>query len=164
MMFLKLTIIYLIALYDEKKFFKRQPVTSFPAFVLSKTYLRSMLFKDVIGQPEVKQHLAEMVHQNRLSHALLFLGKEGSGALSLALAFAQFLVCEKVNQKAAPAQPGPSLFGFDEPAAQPIEKPALFESCGACSACTKAQQLIHPDIHYSYPVIPKKSGDKPKST
>lgn len=123
-----------------------------------------MRFEEVIGQQEVKVHLAEMVHQNRLSHALLFLGKEGSGALPLALAFSQFLVCEKVNKKTAPAQPGPSLFGFDEPAMVPVEVPQLFESCGICSACTKAQQLVHPDIHYSYPVIPKKSGDKPKST
>jgi len=53
-----------------------------------------MQFKDVIGQYEVKQHLVEMVQQNRLSHALLFLGKEGSGALPLALAFAQFVVCQ----------------------------------------------------------------------
>ncbi|HYC28811.1 MAG TPA: hypothetical protein VEB42_08345, partial [Chitinophagaceae bacterium] len=51
-----------------------------------------MLFKDIIGQNEVKQHLAEMVEHNRLSHALLFLGKEGSGALPLAIAFAQYIV------------------------------------------------------------------------
>ena len=50
-----------------------------------------MLFKDIIGQSTVKKHLAEMVEQNRLSHALLFLGKEGSGALPLALAFAQYV-------------------------------------------------------------------------
>ena len=43
-----------------------------------------MQFKDVIGQQSVKHHLAEMVYHNRLSHALLFLGKEGSGALPLA--------------------------------------------------------------------------------
>jgi hypothetical protein len=42
-----------------------------------------MLFKDIIGQQEVKQHLIELVQHNRLSHALLFLGKEGSGALPL---------------------------------------------------------------------------------
>ena len=53
-----------------------------------------MLFKDIIGQAAVKQHLAEMVQQNRLSHALLFLGKEGSGALPLALAFAEFVICQ----------------------------------------------------------------------
>jgi DNA polymerase-3 subunit delta' len=51
-----------------------------------------MQFGDVIGQKETKQHLAEMVEQNRLSHALLFLGKEGSGALPLAMAFAQYIV------------------------------------------------------------------------
>ena len=58
-----------------------------------------MLFKDVIGQDDVKRHLVEMVQSNRLSHALLFLGKQGSGALPLAMAFAQYVVCEKVNGK-----------------------------------------------------------------
>jgi DNA polymerase III subunit delta' len=122
-----------------------------------------MQFKDVIGQPEVKQHLAEMVQHNRLSHALLFLGKEGSGALPLALAFAQYLVCEKANPKATPEAAGPSLFGFDEPVTV-IERPKLADACGECAACRKATQLVHPDIHYSYPVVPRKSGDKPKST
>ena len=50
-----------------------------------------MLFKDVIGQHEVKQHLVEMVQHNRISHALLFLGKEGAGGLPLALAFANYI-------------------------------------------------------------------------
>ena len=50
-----------------------------------------MQYKDVIGQEEVKQQLVEMVQHNRLSHALLFLGKEGSGALPLAMAFAQYV-------------------------------------------------------------------------
>jgi DNA polymerase-3 subunit delta' len=123
-----------------------------------------MLFKDVIGQNEVKKHLAEMVQLNRLSHALLFLGKQGSGALPLALSLSQFLVCEKVNGKSVPAQPGPSLFGFDEPIAPASATTVLSDACGQCSACTKAKQMVHPDIHFSYPVIPKKSGDKPKST
>ena len=123
-----------------------------------------MLFKDVIGQTDVKQHLAEMVQSNRLSHALLFLGKQGSGALPLALAFAQFLVCEKVNGKSTSNQQAASLFGFDEPVEQSNTSPALTDACGECSACTKARQMVHPDIHFSYPVISKKSGDKPKST
>jgi len=54
-----------------------------------------MKFENVIGQEETKKHLIDLVKQNRLSHALLFLGKEGTGALPLALAFAQFLVCER---------------------------------------------------------------------
>ncbi len=122
-------------------------------------YFASMQFEKIIGQKNVKEHLAQMVQQNRLSHALLFLGKEGSGALSLAMAFAQYNVCEKVNGKAAAAA-GPSLFGEPEPAG-----PQVFtDSCGVCAACTKAAQMVHPDIHFSYPVIPKKPGDKPIST
>jgi len=121
-----------------------------------------MLFKDIIGQNDVKRHLAEMVQTNRLSHALLFLGKQGSGALPLALAFAQYIVCEKVNGKAGASQPGSSLFGFDEPVTE--AKPVMLDACGECAACNKARQMVHPDIHFSYPVIPKKSGDKPKST
>jgi DNA polymerase III subunit delta' len=100
-----------------------------------------MLFQDVIGQTEVKGHLQEMVQNNRISHALLFLGKEGSGALPLALAFAQYIVCQQVK-----SNPGSS------------------DSCDICAPCTKARQLMHPDIHFSFPVIPKKAGDKPVST
>ena len=50
-----------------------------------------MLFKDVIGQSDTKRHLIELVEHNRLSHALLFVGKEGSGALPLAMALAAFI-------------------------------------------------------------------------
>ena len=96
-----------------------------------------MQFAEVIGQQDVKKHLAEMFSLNRLSHALLFTGKEGCGALPLALAFAQYIMCES---------------------------PSPADSCGICSACKKAGALVHPDIHFSYPVIPKKSGDKPVST
>ena len=130
---------------------------------VGKCYLRlPMLFKNIIGQPGVKHHLAEMVYHNRLSHALLFLGKEGSGALSLAIAFAQYIVCEKVNGKSASNQQGPSLFGDAEQV--DVIKKLYDDACGVCPACIKATQMIHPDIHFSYPVISKKPGDKPKST
>jgi DNA polymerase-3 subunit delta' len=96
-----------------------------------------MSFAKVIGQFPVRQSLIEMVQSNRLSHALLFLGREGSGALPMALAFAQYIVCEN---------------------------PGGDDACGVCPSCSKASRLIHPDIHYSYPVIPKKTGDKPVSS
>jgi DNA polymerase-3 subunit delta' len=115
-----------------------------------------------------------MIRQNRLSHALLFLGKEGSGGLSLARAFAQFMICEKVNGTNSSTtkkdSPGPSLFGDtnEEKTVDPlpgIPHPLIMnDSCGECPACIKAAQLIHPDIHFSYPVIPRKPGDKPIST
>lgn len=118
-----------------------------------------MQFSDIIGQQPVKQQLAELVQHNRLSHALLFLGKEGSGALSLALAFAQYIVCEKVNGKNTAIQSGPSLFGEPEPVSSKPEPQT--DSCGICPACQKAQQLVHPDIHFSYPTVTRKAGEKP---
>lgn len=119
-----------------------------------------MQFKDIIGQQACKQQLAELVQHNRLSHALLFLGKEGSGDLMLALAFAQYIICDTVNGK---KKTEPSLFG--ESPLTTHHSPLTFEdSCGVCPSCSKAQQFIHPDIHFSYPVVPRKSGDKPVST
>ena len=118
-----------------------------------------MQFSGIIGQREVKKQLAELVQHNRLSHALLFLGKEGSGALPLALAFAQYLVCEKANPKKQSPASGASLFGDAEP--QPAAPALQTDSCGVCPACLKAAQLVHPDIHFSYPTVTKKAGEKP---
>jgi DNA polymerase-3 subunit delta' len=117
-----------------------------------------MQFKDVVGQLEVKKHLAEMITNNRLSHALLFLGKEGHGALPLAVSFTQYIMCEKVQARLKP--PLPSLFGE----VQALAEDPLSDACGECNACKKSGNLVHPDIHFSYPVIPKKPGDKPVST
>ncbi|MFL9481650.1 ATP-binding protein [Chitinophagaceae bacterium LWZ2-11] len=116
-----------------------------------------MQFKDVIGQEDVKQHLVEIVEQNRLSHALLFLGKEGCGALPLAMAFAQYLVCQSTN-----SEPVIDLFGSSAPTeqAQTFIHP---NDIASVPAFQRAEQLIHPDIHFAYPVISKKAGDKPKS-
>jgi len=54
-----------------------------------------MQFSKIINQHEVKQQLVELIQHNRLSHALLFLSKEGSGALSLALALAHTLLVKR---------------------------------------------------------------------
>ncbi|MES1215211.1 MAG: hypothetical protein ABUT20_06835 [Bacteroidota bacterium] len=121
-----------------------------------------MQFSDIIGQAEVKKQLVELVQHNRLSHALLFLGKEGSGALPLAIAFAQFVVCEKVNGKSQHTI-DPSLFG-DEPNSRLTTHDSPTDSCGSCPSCSKAQQLVHPDIHFSYPTVTKKPGEKPIAT
>lgn len=96
-----------------------------------------MLFSDVINQEGVKEQLSGMVNNHRLSHALLLLGKEGTGGLPLGLAMAQYIVC--TNRGAA-------------------------DACGVCDQCKKAAALVHPDIHYCYPVVPRKTGDKPIST
>ncbi len=104
-----------------------------------------MLFSEVIGQSEIKTKLRGLVEHNRLSHALLLSAPEGAGGLPLALAFSQFLVCE-------------SCFGLAD---SETDFPA--ESCGICPSCVKAAQMIHPDIHYVYPVVVRKPGEKPIS-
>jgi len=112
-----------------------------------------MQFKNIIGHAEVKQRLKELVQKNRLSHALLFLGKEGSGALPLAIAFAQYVLCEKVNPKSK-SEKVISLFGGEEIEPLPVDKN---DSCGVCASCNKATQLVHPDLHFSYPALKKDS-------
>jgi DNA polymerase-3 subunit delta' len=99
-----------------------------------------MNWDSLIGQKPLRKQLTELVLQNRLSHTLLLLGKEGVGALPLAISFAQYLVCEKaaVTNLSAP--------------------------CGICPACKKASELVHPDIHFSYPTVTKKPGEKPIAT
>lgn len=112
-----------------------------------------MQFESVIGQKSTKKHLIELVQHNRLSHALLFLGKEGSGALPMAVAFAQYIVCTSEKNSAARHNL------FEEEDNTDISKTTeVLDSCGHCPPCIKALQFIHPDIHFSFPVIPKKSG------
>src|SRR3984893_13770550 len=123
-----------------------------------------MLFKEILGQQEVKKGLAELVQHNRLSHALLFLGKEGSGALPLALAFAQYLTCETVNGKRQWAVDNKQLtIGNGQEVVDNKQltigngqeamgnERLINDSCGVCASCSKAEKLVHPDIHYSYP-------------
>jgi DNA polymerase-3 subunit delta' len=111
-----------------------------------------MQFSNIIGQQHTIEQLKEMVDNNRLSHALLMIAKEGAGGLPLALAFSNYVVSQSEKHKPA-AAPVMGLFG--EEAAQ-----APASTHGA----ELSAQYIHPDIHYSYPVIPRKSGDKPIST
>ena len=106
-----------------------------------------------------------MIQQNRLSHALLFLGKEGSGALPLAIAFANYLSLPKntvLKKKEA------SLFGDELEEAVAITSPTtpaeIDNWMQQQQGWSKLKDMVHPDIHFSYPVIPRKSGDKPIST
>lgn len=89
-----------------------------------------MQFNQVIGQNNIKKQLILSAQQDKVSQAMLFLGSEGAGKLSLALAFAQYLNCET-----------------------PLEN----DSCNTCSSCLKAQKFSHPDIFYTYPSIGPKA-------
>ena len=84
-----------------------------------------MFFKDVIGQEAAKQCLVREVAEGRVPHARLFCGPEGSGKLPLALAYARYLCCTD-------RQGG--------------------DACGKCPSCVKFNKLVHPDVHFVYPV------------
>jgi DNA polymerase-3 subunit delta' len=113
-----------------------------------------MLFSEIPGQLSVKEKLIGLFQNNRLSHALLFLGKEGSGALQLAIAFAQYILCEKNNTVTTAVD---SLFGEAPTNSTEIRQNA----CGICSSCKKASMLMHPDLHFSFPTITKTGVEKP---
>ncbi len=85
-----------------------------------------MLFNKVVGQTKVKSDIIAMALANKVPHALLFLGPEGSGGLATALAFSQYLLCDTPTEQ---------------------------DSCGTCSSCQKAAKLIHPDLHFVFPVM-----------
>ncbi|MFS8082634.1 MAG: ATP-binding protein, partial [Ginsengibacter sp.] len=118
-----------------------------------------MQFSQIPDHDVVKEKLTDLVNNNRLSHALLFLGKEGSGALPMAIAFAKYILCER-NQSAGKEKPL-SLFG-DEAAQESV---LWADSCGVCATCSKVNQLIHPDLHFSYPALKRDARhDKVLST
>lgn len=92
-----------------------------------------MKFSEIIGQDAVKQRLLKSVTENRVSHAQLFLGPEGSGKLAMAIAYAQYINCRQRS-------------GTD--------------SCGICPSCVKYAKLIHPDLHFLFPINKTKEVEK----
>ena len=93
-----------------------------------------MKFADIIGHEALKRHLRESISRGRISHAQLFTGAAGTGALPLAMAYAQYLNCPHRTDE---------------------------DSCGECPSCRQMEQLAHPDIHFVFPVNKqgKKSGE-----
>ncbi len=85
-----------------------------------------MLFRDVIGQEELKNQLIQSVREEHIAHAQLFCGMEGAGALQLALAYARYIHCTNRTET---------------------------DSCGECPSCRKYNKLIHPDLHFVFPII-----------
>ncbi len=95
-----------------------------------------MFFRDIAGHNDIKQKLLNTIKGERISHALLFAGPEGNGKLALAVAYAQYLSCTDKKED---------------------------DSCGICPSCKKYLKLIHPDLHFVFPVIKNKKLSKPVS-
>jgi DNA polymerase-3 subunit delta' len=114
-----------------------------------------MLFSEVIGQEALKKQLVHLVEQKRLSHALLFAGPEGAGALPLAIAFAQYIVSLPANNEGAVAD----LFGA---ASTEVKEDVFYrpDQIENLPAYHRASKLMHPDLHFSFPSITEKPGQK----
>lgn len=92
-----------------------------------------MQFSRIVGQQQLKESMIEAINGGRISHAQLFLGPEGNGALPLALAYVQYLFCQNKTTT---------------------------DSCGKCAQCIKITKLSHPDIHFVYPLSLSKDVEK----
>jgi DNA polymerase-3 subunit delta' len=90
-----------------------------------------MFFKDIIGQNDLKRRLIQSITEGIIPHAQLFVGKEGVGALALALASARYLHCT-------------SRLADD--------------ACGQCPSCRQFNKLSHPDLHFVFPIVNKKGS------
>jgi DNA polymerase-3 subunit delta' len=60
-----------------------------------------MKFSEILGQEHIKSHLIKSTDNGRISHAQLFVGKEGSGVLPMAIAYAQYILSYKSEDKEA---------------------------------------------------------------
>ena len=92
-----------------------------------------MLFSEVVAQTSLASRLREGVRSEKVAHAQLFDGSEGSGALALARAYAQYLHCTDRTPE---------------------------DSCGKCSSCVAHSKLQHPDLHWSFPFFKKDSSGR----
>jgi DNA polymerase-3 subunit delta' len=95
-----------------------------------------MDFSRIPGQKDTIGKLIQSVSGERISHAQLFTGPEGCGSLALAIAYARYVSCENRNET---------------------------DSCGKCKSCQKYEKLIHPDLHFVFPVIKDKKNNDPVS-
>jgi DNA polymerase-3 subunit delta' len=95
-----------------------------------------MNFAQLPGHKKIILKLIRSVSEQRVSHAQLFTGPEGCGSLALALAYATYVSCE--NRTAG-------------------------DSCGICKSCLKYEKMIHPDLHFVFPVIKDKKNAEPVS-
>ena len=95
-----------------------------------------MLFKDITGNKNLKARLINSVKNDKIAHAQLFIGNKGSANLALAIAFAQFLNCQKRNE---------------------------LDSCNECHSCLMYNTLTHPDLHLIFPVLKINNIKKPVS-
>lgn len=95
-----------------------------------------MRFSDITGQESAANRLRSAIDRNKLPHALLITGPEGTGGLPLAHAAGQYILCQHRTNG---------------------------EPCGKCPECLQAQKLGHPDLHWVFPIVNRGGSGKDAS-
>ena len=93
-----------------------------------------MQFKDIEGQTVIANKLTEIADSGRISHAMRFVGATAYGSLALAVAYAQYINCQRPVHYKEVAPGG-----------------LRADSCGECPSCKKYQALQHSDLHLYFP-------------
>ena len=83
-----------------------------------------MDFNDIIGHNHLKAYFKKTIENGRVPHAQLFVGHTGSGLLPMAIAYSRALLCSEYD----PSSP----------------------QYAACAS--KVNKLMHPDLHFVFPV------------
>lgn len=95
-----------------------------------------MRFSNIIGQQHIKNHLMYSAKNGRIPHAQLFIAPEGVGALPMAIAYAQYIICNNT----------------------------LDDNEGGNASCNlKFDNYQHPDLHFVFPVYTNKTDKKNSS-
>lgn len=94
-----------------------------------------MQFSEVIGQQEACDRLSQLAADGRVPHAMMFTGPKGSGKMALALAFACYLLGERMG-----------------------ELPSTVPLASVANAEAMLAKWQHPDLYFTFPVI------RPKGT
>lgn len=100
--------------------------------------------KRILGQNHILQHFENAIKKDKISHAYIINGEEGSGKLQLAVHFAKALQCEANNIEADDGNLSFDFFGETSGERKKITGVA----CGECKSCRQTESKNQPDIKY----------------
>lgn len=97
-----------------------------------------MLFSSLLGHEHLISHLTKTANAGRIPHAQLFVGPEGCGTLAVAIAYAQYILCQNQDSE---------------------------NNTGNAACNLKFETISHPDLHFIFPTVTTEEvKSKPKST
>jgi DNA polymerase-3 subunit delta' len=97
-----------------------------------------MLFSSLLGHDHLISHLTKTADAGRIPHAQLFVAPEGCGALALAIAYAQYILCQNQGSE---------------------------NNTGNAACNLKFETISHPDLHFIFPTVTTEEvKSKPKSS